>query len=410
MDNGDARRSPSSDAGSDAAVDADAAVGSAAVGAGPAAGLEDCYAIIPAGGVGSRLWPLSRGDRPKYLFDLLGQGRTLIQSTYDRVSALFGAGHISMVVGARHVDPILEQLPELPAGSVIAEPVARDSGPAIALAAAIIARRHGPDAIVASFAADQVIHGLDGFGRSVREAAAVARAGYVATIGIAASRPSTAFGYIRQGESLARLIDGAPSARMVERFVEKPDAVTAQRYLATGEYRWNAGMFVMRADVLLRWLRDTRPHMYETVSRIAEARVDSHGEMDEVIAGLWPGVEKIAFDYAVAEPMSLQGGVAVVSGDFGWDDVGDFSSVATLLPGSASGNIRILGDHGNVVALDCAEDVVVSRGGRVVALLGVDDLIVADTPDALMVAPRARSQDVRRLVDFLRARGHGDVL
>ena len=375
-----------------------------------APGFEGCYAIIPAGGVGSRLWPLSRRSRPKYLFDLLGQGRTLIQSTYDRISSLFGTGQVLVVAGARHVDPILEQLPELSGDDVIAEPVARDSGPAIALGAAIIAKKYGGDRVIASFAADHVIHGLEGFERSVREAIAVARSGYVTTIGIAASRPSTAFGYIRQGAPLSDCRVEAPTARMVERFVEKPDAITAQKYLSTGEYRWNAGMFVMRADALLSWLSLTMPRMYDVVMRIADVAVDSPDDMEETMARLWPGVEKIAFDYAVAEPMSLRGGVAMVSGDFGWDDVGDFSSVATLLPGSRQDNIRVLGDSGNVVTLDCAEDVVVSGTSRVVALLGVDDLIVADTEDALMVAPRARSQDVRRLVEVLRSRGHEDVL
>ncbi len=373
-------------------------------------GMEDCYAVIPAGGVGSRLWPLSRGDRPKYLFDLLGQGRTLIQSTYDRVSKVVGADHVLLVTGWRHVAPVREQLPGLPEEAVVAEPVPRDSGPAIALGAAILARRHGGGTIVASFAADQVIRGDEAFADAVRQAVAAARAGYVATIGIAASRPSTAFGYILEDSSLADAVPDAPSARLVRRFVEKPDAATAQAYLATGRYRWNAGMFVMRADVLLDWLRESMPVLYQAVTRIAEASMGTRDSMDEAMAALWPGVEKIAFDYAVAEPLSLRGRVAMIPGDFGWDDVGDFNSVAALVPGLEGGSVKVLGDGDKVVALDSAGDIVAPAAGRTVALLGVDDLVVVDTPDALMVAPRARSQEVRRLVERLRSLGRDDLL
>ncbi|WEV41755.1 sugar phosphate nucleotidyltransferase [Bifidobacterium sp. ESL0682] len=409
----------------------------------PNNGFEDFYAIIPAGGTGSRLWPLSRGARPKFLYDLMGSGRTLIQSTFDRLARLAGPDRIVVSTGWRHVAAVEAQLPELKESNIFAEPVPRDSTAAIALATAILARRHGEQIVVGSFAADHVIRGKDSFAEAVRQAVAAARAGYVTTIGIAASRPSTAFGYIHQGRSLGSEIPGAPNARLVERFVEKPDSATAQAYLSTGEYRWNAGMFVMRADVLLNHLREYKPEMYDAISHIADAymSVDNDGDaesarnaeiaaaryaaqgvvdaessdvdsdaIDEAMATYWPSIEKIAFDYAVAEPLSVAGGVAMVPGDFGWDDIGDFNSVAALLPSTGARNIKILGDTDKVVSLDSAGDVVMPLSDRTIALLGVNDMVIADTPDALMIAPRARSQEVKDMVAYLDREGRDDIL
>ena len=371
---------------------------------------DDFYALIPAGGTGSRLWPLSRRDRPKYLLDPANQGRTLLQATFDRLAALTSPDHIVVSTGIHLVEQVRAQLPQLPAGNIIAELVAKDSAPAIALATAILTRKFGEHIIVGSFAADQVIQGELAFQHSVREAIATAKAGYMTTIGIAASRPSTAFGYIHEGESLAAQIPGAPDARKVLQFVEKPDAHTAQAYLATGEYRWNAGMFVMRADVLTHELRRHQPSMFEAISHIADHILEGKAAFEQAMATYWPRIEPIAFDYALAEPLSAAGGVAVVPGDFGWEDVGDFNSVAALLPGTDAHNLKILGESGEVIALDSAGDVVVPQGNRTVALFGVDDMVVVDTPDALLIAPRARSQEVKRMVDEVRRRGHDDLL
>lgn len=372
--------------------------------------FDDFYAIIPAGGTGTRLWPLSRAACPKFLYDLLGSGRSMLQATFDRLTPLAGAGHVVVSTGAQHEAAVREQLPQLGPQNLFTEPVPRDSMAAIALATAVLARRHGRDIVVGSFAADHVIRDNRAFAESVRQAIAAARAGYVTTIGIAATRPSTAFGYIRQGRSLADRIPDAPDARIVERFVEKPDAATALAYLSTGDYRWNAGMFVMRADVLLDRLREFKPELAETIDRIADAWVDGPDARLVAMDRYWPGLEKIAVDYAIAEPLSLAGGVAVVPGGFGWDDVGDFNSLAALLPSVTRTNVKIAGDAERVSCLDCAGDVVVPGSGRLVALLGVDDLVVVDTPDVLLVAPRARSQEVKDMVAHVRESGHVDVL
>lgn len=378
---------------------------------------DDWYAVIPAGGTGSRLWPISRRNKPKFLYDILGQGRTLLQSTYDRLARRMDPDHICVVTGWRHVDEVRRQLPQLPTRNILAEPVQRDSTAAIALAAAVMAKRHGKHIVIGSFAADHVIRGMDAFDEAVEQAVVAARAGYLATIGIAASRPSTAFGYIHEGNSLADELPAASRARKVLRFVEKPDAVTAQSYLSTGEYRWNAGMFMMRVDMLFDFLRSHKPQIATAIEEIADVIVqaddgsqDAAARIDEVMARHWHGIEKIAFDYAVAEPLSLNGGVAVVPGDFGWDDVGDFNSVAALLPSANERNVKIVGNEDDVVLLDSAGDVVVPASGRTVALLGVNDMVVADTPDALLVAPRARSQEVKDMVKVLAQQGRREVL
>ena len=400
-------------------------------------GFDDFYAIIPAGGTGTRLWPLSREAKPKFLFDLLGSGRTLIQSTFDRLAAIAGMDHVCISTGERHVDAVEEQMPEVTPEHIFAEPAPRDSTAAIALATAVLARRHGNDIVVGSFAADHVIRGKVAFVDAVRQAVATARAGYVTTIGIAASRPSTAFGYIHEGESLAARVPDAPDAVLVERFVEKPNAATAQAYLNTGEYRWNAGMFVMRADVLLDHLHRVKPQLARAIDAIADAVIeddrdlaraqaeahergenvretvnpdDFHAHRDEAMRKYWQGIEKIAFDYAVAEPLSVEGGVAMIPGDFGWDDIGDFNSVAALLPSVDERNLKILGNTEQVVTLDSAGDIVVPNSERTVALLGVNDMVVVDTPDALLITPRARSQEVKSMVKTLAESGCDELL
>lgn len=365
-----------------------------------AAPVPDFYTVIPAGGAGTRLWPLSRARSPKFLHDLTGAGRTLLQATVDRLEPITPPGNTLVVTGTAHLDAVAAQLPGVLPGNLLAEPSGRDSMAAIGLAAAVLQVRHG-DVVLGSFAADQIITSSRSFVRSVREGIAAARAGYVVTIGIAASRPSVAFGYVRSGETLD--VPGAPSVRSVLGFTEKPDAETARAYLATGEYRWNAGMFITRTSVLLDHLARERPQLHEGLTAIAAAW--DTPQRQEVLDAIWPTLEKVAIDNAIAEPVADAGGVAMVPGDFGWDDVGDFNSLAALLPAVDDRGSKVLGDEDKVVRLDSAGSVIVPRGDRVVAILGLDDVVVVDTPDALLVTTRARAQQVKSVVDALRERG-----
>lgn len=375
----------------------------------PSRPIPGFHAVVPAGGAGTRLWPLSRQGAPKFLHDLTGTGRTLLQATVDRLLPLTGAAGVLVVTGVRHAEAVAAQLPELGADQVVAEPSARDSMAAIGLAAAILAERHGPDVVLGSFAADQVIEDLPQFSSAVREGVEAARAGYVVTIGITATAPSTAFGYVRSADALG--VEGAPNARHVAGFTEKPDAETAAAYLATGEYRWNAGMFLVRAGVLLDHLAGQLPALAEGLRTIAAAW-DHPGRRDEVLADVWPGLTKIAIDHAIAEPVAAAGGVAVVPGDFRWDDVGDFASLATLLPMTAGPDdgSRTLGDETRVQRIDAPGAVVVPADGRTVTVLGLPDAVVVDTPDALLVTTRAHAQAVKRAVDGWRDRGRDDLL
>ena len=368
---------------------------------GPIAGF---YSIIPAGGIGSRLWPLSRADAPKFLHDLTGSGQTLLRDTWDRLEPLSGTDRIMVVTGRAHRAAVEKQLPELQDLNVVLESEPKDSSAAIGLAAAILVKRE-PDVVIGSFAADHVIRDTRGFRRSVTEAVAVARAGYIATIGITPTEAAVGFGYIHCAAPLA--LEGAPSAFMVDEFVEKPDYATAKRYLGDSSYLWNAGMFIVRADVLLDQLAQTQPELHAGLIELADAW--DGPDRGAVVDKVWPGLTKIAIDYSVAEPAAAAGRVAVVPGDFDWDDVGDFASIAKLHSGGRKNDLAILGENARVLA-DSASGVVVSQSGRLISLIGVTDIIVVDTPDALLVTTSEHAQRVKSVVDALKLSGRSDVL
>ena len=351
--------------------------------------VERLWAVVPAGGAGTRLWPLSRAAAPKFLLDLTGSGRTLLQQTHDRLVPLVG-DRVIVVTGVPHADAVRSQVP-VAAEHVLVEPSPRDSMAAIGLAAAILERRD-PDALMASFAADHVITDDDAFRACVREAAAVADTGLIVTIGIEPTGPSTAFGYVQAGPAL----DGFVTARSVRAFVEKPDAERAAEYLRSGDYRWNGGMFVARAGVLLDELALEHPDLAAGLRAIA-AEPDS-------LPQRWAELTKIAIDHAVAEPAAARGQVAVVPGTFGWDDVGDFASLTSILGGDG---LHTLGDPAKVTGIGSSGLVV--TGDRQICVLGLEDVVVVDTGDALLVASQAEAQRVKELVAALKASGRDEL-
>ncbi len=360
------------------------------------------WAVVPAGGAGTRLWPLSRRAAPKFLLDLTGGGRTLLQSTWDRLVPLAGQDGVLVVTGEAHADAVRRQLPELAAADLLLEPSPRDSMPAIGLAAAVLRERQ-PDALLGSFAADHVVRDEVAFGEAVRQAAVAARDGLVATIGIEPTGPATGFGYIRTGEPLG--LPAAPAAHRAAAFVEKPDAATAAGYLADGGYRWNAGMFVVRAAVLLERLEAEHPRLHAGLVRIGRAW--DGAEHGKVLGEVWPTLTRISIDHAVAEPAAADGAVAVVPADLGWDDVGDFAALAALTGGE--GPVRVLGPGSDVVAVDSA-GLLVPGSGRLVAVAGVPDVVIVDTPDAVLVTTLAAAQQVKAVVEALSAAGRTDLL
>ncbi len=370
----------------------------------PAAQFPGFYSVIPAGGIGSRLWPLSRADAPKFLHDLTGSGQTLLRDTWDRLAPLSGSDRIMVVTGRAHRAAVEAQLPELADANVVLESEPKDSSAAIGLAAAILVRRE-PDVVVGSFAADHVIRDARGFRRAVGEGVAAARAGYIATIGITPTEPAVGFGYIHCAEPMT--IDGAPHAVAVVSFVEKPDLATAQRYVDDGQHLWNGGMFIARADVLLAEIGRSNPALLDGLTELAEAW--DTPRRGAVVDKVWPGLTKIAIDYTVAEPAAAAGRLVVIPGDFDWDDVGDFASIAKLHSGGRKSDLAILGENARVLA-DASTGVVISGSGRLISLIGVTDIVVVDTPDALLVTTTANAQRVKSVVDALKLSGRDDVL
>jgi mannose-1-phosphate guanylyltransferase len=367
--------------------------------------LERFYSVIPAGGVGSRLWPLSRADAPKFLHDLTGSGQTLLRDTWDRLAPLSGEQRIMVVTGRAHRAAVEAQLPALVDENIVLESEPRDSTAAIGLAAAILERRE-PGVIIGSFAADHVISGDALFRQAVADAVAAADQGYIATIGITPTEPAVGFGYIECGAELE--VDGAEHVEAVASFVEKPDLPTAKRYLSSGRHLWNAGMFIARADRMLEEIARSKPELHAGLLELAEAWDDA-ATRGPAVDRIWPNLEKIAIDYAVAEPAAAAGRLAVVRGHFQWDDVGDFASLAKLNTAGRSGELAILGENARVLA-DASSGIVVSRANRVISLIGVHDIVVVDTPDALLVTTSEHAQRVKSVVDALRLGGSSDVL
>ena len=374
--------------------------------------MSDLHVIIPAGGAGTRLWPLSRRRRPKFLLDLAGTGRTLLQGTVDRLEEL--ASSVSIVTGQAHRDGVLAQLPEFASSdnrTLLIEPSGRDSMAAIGLAAYVVRERFGDDAIVGSFAADHLIARPELLRDAVETAIGAARDGYVVTIGLTPTEASTAYGYIAPGPALndgdeAGEADAERGARRVAEFVEKPDADTAARYVAAG-YLWNAGMFIVSAGVLASHLARLLPDMHARLETIARAW--GTPAFEETLAENWPHLTKIAIDHAIAEPVAADGGVAVVPADaqLGWTDLGDFEALTGIVAeaGNLGEALRVDSD-GAAVFGALTQD----SEGPLVALVGVPDVAVALTPDAILVTRRDHAQSVKVVVDQLAEQGRSDLL
>ncbi|WP_067496357.1 mannose-1-phosphate guanylyltransferase [Actinoplanes sp. TFC3] len=358
------------------------------------------YAVIPAGGSGTRLWPLSRAGHPKFLHPLTGTDASLLQATADRLLPMTRADRIFVVTGVAHAAAVSRQLVAVPEENILVEPSPRDSCAAIALAAAVIARRE-PDAIMGSFAADHLIADGERFINVIEQAMAGARQGLLMTLGIMPTRPETGYGYVQCGTPVG---DGPVLA--VEEFKEKPSYDVAESYVKSGNYLWNAGMFVWRVDVFLAELARQQPQLHAGIARIAQAW-DSPSRED-VLGEVWPTLPRISVDYAVMEGAAAVGRVGTVPGDFGWNDVGDFHTLGEVLAADQAGNVVVGHDAAagtGVMLRESQNLVVVPTSGRLVAALGVRDLIVVDTPDAVLVCPRDRAQEVKSIVDELKETG-----
>ncbi|HTS82031.1 MAG TPA: mannose-1-phosphate guanylyltransferase [Myxococcaceae bacterium] len=348
------------------------------------------YPVVMAGGSGTRFWPLSRKARPKQ-FLALATDRPLLVETMARLKGLATPAQSYVVCGPVHARAVRRLLPRLPAANVLVEPIARNTAPAIGLATLQVQARD-PDGVLAVLPSDHHVADVAGFQAVLRRAAEVARSGALVTIGIRPTRPETGYGYVEVGEPIAG------GAARVRAFVEKPDAPTAARYLASGQYLWNGGIFVFTARAMREAIERHLPELGSILERLAPTVGTARHAA--ALKRWFPAAPSVSIDYGVMEKAH---DIAVVPGDFGWSDVGSFAALPEVRPADGDGNV-VVGQ--GVVLVDSAGCVVVGSG-RPLGLVGLRDMVVVDAGDAVLVVPRERSQDVRAVVQSLAKRGLG---
>lgn len=352
--------------------------------------MSERYLVIMAGGRGERFWPQSRLRRPKHLLPIVGDGPMLTQ-TVDRLEGIVPRSNIFVITNREQREAVLEILPDLLPGNVVAEPVGRDTAAAVGLAA-ILVKQRDPGAVFGILPADHVIHDGDGFQKILRQAFEVAAKEQVlVTIGIEPTEPATGYGYIQLGDVLEEANGGA--VHRVRRFVEKPDLETARAYLDSGDYLWNAGMFVWQVKAVEQAFADHAPGLCEGLTQL-DAGLAAGKKLDVLLEEIYPTLEKISIDYAVMEKAA---NVVMVKAAFDWDDVGAWPAVARHFPADEFGNVA----RGEVVLEGGGGNIVVSEGGHLIAAVGVDDLIVIHTEDATLICRKDRSDELRKVVSRL---------
>jgi mannose-1-phosphate guanylyltransferase len=357
------------------------------------------HALILAGGAGTRFWPASRSLRPKQLLPLVGHDPLILQ-TAQRVLPLVGWDHLHVATGKHLVEQTAAVLPELQLSNTLVEPVPRNTAPCIGWAAARIARTD-PDAVLMVLPSDHHVRDVPGFIRAIEVAVAKAASGTITTIGIKPTHPETGYGYIE--------VDGETAGQDVciaKRFVEKPNRERAEEFVAGGRHLWNAGMFFFRVQDMLAAIRQHLPALAEGLDAIDAAAHD--GEEDAAVERIFGTLPSISIDHGVMDHLAE---FAVVPGDFGWSDVGSFQSAWELADKDERGNVA----PAHAVLVDAQRNLVMDLRaeeaplGRVIALVGVEDLVVVETSDAVLVVPRARAQDVKDVVAALKARGESKL-
>ncbi|MGE5373516.1 MAG: mannose-1-phosphate guanylyltransferase [Bacteroidota bacterium] len=362
--------------------------------------VEHTYAVIMAGGGGTRLWPVSRKESPKQLLPLLGQ-ETLFQSTVDRLENLFPPERILVVTVAEQARQMQVQAPAIPVENYIIEPLPRGTASVVALAAAVLKKRD-PQAAMAILTADHFIRNKDLFRYLIRTAFQVASKEYLVTLGITPTSPSTGYGYIEQGEPLEG--EYQYPAYQVKRFREKPDHEAAEQMIRSGTHSWNSGMFVWKADVVLAEIERQMPALFSTVGEILDAW--NTPKQDQALQSLWPGLKSQTIDYGIMEKAER---VAVLPADgLGWSDVGSWDSLFEVLFPDDDGNVSVNAQN---LMIDTHNTLVYgSSNGRLIVTIGLDDTVIVDSGDVLLLCKTDQSQRVRDVVEHLKKHNQENYL
>jgi mannose-1-phosphate guanylyltransferase len=354
------------------------------------------YVVILAGGKGERFWPQSRLRRPKQLLPIIGD-RPMLQQTLERVLPVVPVERVLVLTNVEQAAAVRRVCRVLPRANIIAEPVGRDSGPAVGLAAQLVAARD-PRAVFASVHSDAVIHHVRAFQSDLRAAFVAAEAApVIVLIGVPPTEPSTAFGYIQRAEPW-RTVNGRV-IYLARRFVEKPSLEVAQGYLASGDYYWNPGIFVWRAGVVLEAFARHAPRIFAGLAKIGEA-LAARRSLAGALRKIYPSLPKIAVDYAILEKAD---NVVVFPATFDWDDIGSWTAITRHLSKDAAGNVV----RGNVVIEQGGHNIVINEGRHFTAVLGADNLIIVQTRDATLVCPRDKAQHLKTLLRRLAADPRG---
>jgi mannose-1-phosphate guanylyltransferase len=354
---------------------------------------EHTYAVIMAGGGGTRLWPVSRKEKPKQLLPLLGK-ETLFQSTVARLEALFPPERILVVTVVEQAREMREQVPAIPAENYLIEPAPRGTASVVALAAAVLQKRD-PQAVMAIQTADHHIRNRDLFNYLITTAVDVAEQNYLVTLGITPTFPATGYGYIQQGEPLNG--EYRYPVYTVKRFKEKPDEIAAQQFLSSGDHSWNSGMFVWRVDMILGEIEKQMPDLFQAINQIASAW--DTPERDEVLRSHWQDLKSQTIDYGIMEHAER---VAVLpAGGLGWSDVGSWDSLFEVLFPDMNGNVA--SSTQQHLALNTHNTLVYGTNDqRLIVTIGLDSVVVVDAGDVLMICKTDQSQKVKDVVEHLR--------
>lgn len=346
-----------------------------------------------AGGRGERFWPASRLARPKHLLPIVGE-KPMLAQTIDRLEGLVPPERVLIITNAQQVEAVREVCPALPHENIIAEPIGRDTAAAVGLAMTLV-RARDPECPFVMLPADAAIMDAEGFRRALRGAFAAALAEpVIVTIGIPPNHPATGYGYIEQGDTWQDFEQ--LTARRVKQFREKPDAETAQQYLDSGSYVWNAGIFAFSVPTIAACFASYAPSLNEALEEIGREIAQGH-EIAATLGRLYPALEKISVDYAIMEPASKAGKIVCLPAPFDWDDVGEWPAVARHVPHDALNNAI----KGTGLVHEGKGNLLVAEGEHRIALLGCDDLMVIHTEDATLVCPKDRAQDIKALVKSL---------